>query len=73
MCCMCCDVVDRHVVWSSCMRIIGLIRQDGNNNMFYQTQEDNLQGVLRRKRNGVQSINTALDMINATLHVVDAK
>ena len=43
------------------------------NGTVYQTQEDTLQGALRRERNSVRSVDAALDVIGATLDVVDAK
>ena len=41
--------------------------------MVYHTREDDLQVMLRRERNSVRSVDAALDMINATLDVVDVK
>ena len=53
------------------MRTIGVMRQDGKNNTVYQTHEDALQGEMKYKRNSVRSVDAALDVIDATLNVVD--
>ena len=41
--------------------------------MVYQTQEDTIQGVLRRERNSVRSVDAEFGVIDSTLDVVDAK
>ena len=55
------------------MITIGSIRKDGNHNTVFQTEEDTLQGVLRRERKYVRSLDVALDVINKTLDLVDVK
>ena len=41
--------------------------------MVYHTQEDDLQVMLRCERNSVRSVDAALDVINATLDIIDTK